>query len=179
MLGVRGADIDWGDQLIRVHRKGSGAQQWLPASPEAFVWLRLYHTEIGQIGPNERLWKTLRRRRRNGGPPEPPRSGLRLPARRPRASQQFARCQLVDARPAAATRNPLDSAHPLRLCAGRLAIVGPGHLRTRMALATGRLPVEAVYPGRRTWPDLRPGLEVPLTARRQQLATLLREKGTT
>ncbi|WP_431921068.1 hypothetical protein [Nonomuraea jabiensis] len=44
-------------------------------------------------------------------------------------------------------KDQLDSAHPLRLCAGRLAIVGPGHLRTRMALATGRLPVEAVYPG--------------------------------
>jgi integrase len=41
LLGLRGGDLDWGDQLIRVRRKGSGAEQWLPASPEAFVWLRL------------------------------------------------------------------------------------------------------------------------------------------
>lgn len=68
LLGVAGADVDWGDQLIRVRRKGSGAQQWLPASPESFVWLRLYWREVGEIGPDERVWRTLRRRRRAGGP---------------------------------------------------------------------------------------------------------------
>ncbi|MDN3243051.1 hypothetical protein [Glycomyces tritici] len=30
-------DIDWGSQLIRVIRKGSRAEQWLPVSPEAIV----------------------------------------------------------------------------------------------------------------------------------------------
>jgi integrase/recombinase XerD len=68
LLGVAGADIDWGDQLIRVRRKGSGAWQWLPASPESFVWLRLYLREIGEVGPADRVWKTRRRRRRDGGP---------------------------------------------------------------------------------------------------------------
>lgn len=42
LLGVRASDVDWGDQLVRVRRKGSDAEQWLPASAEAFVWLRLY-----------------------------------------------------------------------------------------------------------------------------------------
>jgi integrase/recombinase XerD len=68
LLGVAGADIDWGDQLIRVRRKGSGAWQWLPASPDSFVWLRLYLREIGEVGPSDRVWKTRRRRRRDGGP---------------------------------------------------------------------------------------------------------------
>jgi integrase/recombinase XerD len=63
LLGMTGADVDWGDQLIRVRRKGSDAEQWLPASPEAFVWLRLYWNEVGGIGPNDPLWVTLRRRR--------------------------------------------------------------------------------------------------------------------
>jgi len=67
LLGVTGADVDWGDQLIRVRRKGSGAQQWLPASPESFVWLRLYLREIGQVGQHDQVWRTLRRRRRSDG----------------------------------------------------------------------------------------------------------------
>lgn len=35
LLGIRGCDVDWGEQLVMVRRKGSGAEQWLPASPEA------------------------------------------------------------------------------------------------------------------------------------------------
>ena len=68
LLGILGADIDWGDQLIRVRRKGTGIQQWLPASPEAFVWLRLYVAETGGPGGSESVWRTLRQRRgREGG----------------------------------------------------------------------------------------------------------------
>jgi len=67
LLGLRGGDLDWGDQLIRVRRKGSGAEQWLPASPEAFVWLRLYVAEIGDLSADGAVWLTLRRRRRGGG----------------------------------------------------------------------------------------------------------------
>ena len=66
ILGIRGVDLDWGDQLVRVCRKGSGAAQWLPASPEAFVWIRLYLAEIGPLGPDEPLWRTLRRRADGG-----------------------------------------------------------------------------------------------------------------
>lgn len=68
VLGLRGVDVDWSDQLVRVHRKGSGAPQWLPASPEAFVWLRLYLADlIDQPGPNDPLWWTLRRRNHGAG----------------------------------------------------------------------------------------------------------------
>ncbi|MGW5731035.1 tyrosine-type recombinase/integrase [Nocardia beijingensis] len=67
LLGLCGADVDWGHQLIQVRRKGSGAQQWLPASPDAFVWLRLYYSEAGTPGPAEAVWRTLRRRRHAGG----------------------------------------------------------------------------------------------------------------
>jgi integrase/recombinase XerD len=67
LLGLRGADLDWGDQLIQVRRKGTDAEQWLPASPDAFVWLRLYLAEIGEVGADEPVWQTLRRRRRGSG----------------------------------------------------------------------------------------------------------------
>jgi hypothetical protein len=67
LLGIRGADVDWGDQLVRVRRKGSGAEQWLPASAEAFVWLRLYLADVGEVPADGPAWVTLRRRRRAGG----------------------------------------------------------------------------------------------------------------
>ena len=67
LLGVRGVDLDWGEQLVRVVRKGSGAEQWLPASPDAFVWIRLYFAEIGLLEPNESIWWTLRRRDHGDG----------------------------------------------------------------------------------------------------------------
>ncbi|GLY08665.1 site-specific integrase [Actinoplanes sp. NBRC 101535] len=67
LLGLQGVDLNWGEQLVRVCRKGSGAEQWLPASPEAFVWLRLYLAELGLLEPNEQVWWTLRRRDRGDG----------------------------------------------------------------------------------------------------------------
>jgi integrase len=58
-------DVLPGDQLVSVTRKGSRAVQELPASPDAFVWLRLYQEEIWRKGaPRGRrqpLWFTLRR----------------------------------------------------------------------------------------------------------------------
>lgn len=67
ILGVRGCDLDWGDQLVRVRRKGTQAEQWLPTSPDAFVWLRLHLDEIGGVGPDDPVWQTLRRRDHGGG----------------------------------------------------------------------------------------------------------------
>lgn len=69
LLGMRGADIDWGEQLIQVRRKGTRKLQWIPASPDAFVWLRLYFSEVGEPGPDEPVWVTLRKRSKDGGPP--------------------------------------------------------------------------------------------------------------
>jgi integrase/recombinase XerD len=68
ILGLHVADIDWGEQQIRVHRKGTRAAQWLPASPDAFVWLRLYLADLATpLGSNDFVWWTLRRRNRGGG----------------------------------------------------------------------------------------------------------------
>ncbi len=64
LLGVRQGDVDAGGQLISVVRKGSRAVQQLPASADAFVWLRLYQAEVGHLvpaGAGEPLWWTLRR----------------------------------------------------------------------------------------------------------------------
>ena len=52
------------EQTIGVVRKGSRALQHLPASTDAFVWLRLYQQEmLGLVprGPEEPVWWTLRR----------------------------------------------------------------------------------------------------------------------
>jgi site-specific recombinase XerD len=58
-------DVRPGDQLISVTRKGSRDVQELPASPDAFVWLRLYQEEMWRKGAprgrNHPLWLTLRR----------------------------------------------------------------------------------------------------------------------
>ncbi|MFI6743966.1 DUF6283 family protein [Nonomuraea sp. NPDC050451] len=59
------------------------------------------------------------------------------------------------------------TAHPMRLCAGRLAVVGPHHVPTRMSLIAGTLPIEAVHPDTRDWPALHASL-TELVARRQE-----------
>ena len=64
LLGARCSDVDPGQQLVTVVRKGSRSLQQLPASPDAFVWLRLYQSEIDQeisTGPDDPLWWTRRR----------------------------------------------------------------------------------------------------------------------
>jgi integrase len=64
LLGVRQCDIDPGQQLIAVVRKGSRAVQQVPASADAFVWLRLYQEELRDTAPRGRtqpVWWTLRR----------------------------------------------------------------------------------------------------------------------
>lgn len=64
LLSVTNAALDPGRQLISVLRKGSGAAQELPASGDAFVWLRLYQVEMDGLigdGPDQPVWWTLRR----------------------------------------------------------------------------------------------------------------------
>jgi site-specific recombinase XerC len=64
LLGLRCGDVDPGQQLITVIRKGSRALQQIPASPDALVWLRLYRCEREQTlpaGRDDPLWWTRRR----------------------------------------------------------------------------------------------------------------------
>ena len=64
LLSVTHGGVEPGRQLITVVRKGSGAEQQLPASTDAFVWLRLYQLEMDEAIPSGRrqpLWWTLRR----------------------------------------------------------------------------------------------------------------------
>jgi len=64
LLSATPAGADPGRQLITVTRKGTGELQQLPASADAFVWLRLYQVEMAGLIPAGRrqpLWWTLRR----------------------------------------------------------------------------------------------------------------------
>jgi integrase len=64
LLGATVGDVDPGQQLITVIRKGSRALQQLPASPDAFVWLRLYQADLDGLvadGRDQPLWWTTRR----------------------------------------------------------------------------------------------------------------------
>jgi site-specific recombinase XerD len=60
LLGVELDRVDVGAQRIGVHRKGSGRLQWLPASADAFVWLRLYQQYQQRPAGERALWLTLR-----------------------------------------------------------------------------------------------------------------------
>jgi len=64
LLSATQGGVDPGRQLITVVRKGSRQVQELPASTDAFVWLRLYQLELDGVIPRGRrqpLWWTLRR----------------------------------------------------------------------------------------------------------------------
>jgi len=61
LLGVTLDRVDPGEQRIGVRRKGSGRLQWLPASADAFVWLRLYEQHAHRPVGERALWLTRRR----------------------------------------------------------------------------------------------------------------------
>lgn len=64
LLSARQSLVAPEEQTIGVIRKGSRALQHLPASADAFVWLRLYQQEILDLvprGPEDPVWWTLRR----------------------------------------------------------------------------------------------------------------------
>jgi site-specific recombinase XerD len=64
LLGADCGDADPGQQLITVIRKGTRFLQQLPASPDAFVWLRLFQAQLHGLVPAGRdqpLWWTSRR----------------------------------------------------------------------------------------------------------------------
>lgn len=60
LLGVTVDLVKVGEQRIGVHRKGSGRLQWLPASADAFVWLRLYEQQTLRPDGEQALWLTRR-----------------------------------------------------------------------------------------------------------------------
>jgi site-specific recombinase XerD len=63
LLSATLAGIDPGRQVITVVRKGTRELQELPASTDAFVWLRLYQVQMQGLIPQGRrqpLWWTLR-----------------------------------------------------------------------------------------------------------------------
>jgi integrase len=60
LLGVTTDRVDPGEQCIGVYRKGSGRLQWLPASADAFVWLRLYEQRAQRPPGETALWLTRR-----------------------------------------------------------------------------------------------------------------------
>lgn len=64
LLSTTQGGVDPGRQLVSVVRKGTGEVQELPASTDAFVWLRLYQVQMEGLIPKGRrlpLWWTLRR----------------------------------------------------------------------------------------------------------------------
>jgi integrase len=64
LLSATQGGADPGRQVITVIRKGSRAVQELPASTDAFVWLRLYQLEMDgliPVGRGQPLWWTSRR----------------------------------------------------------------------------------------------------------------------
>jgi integrase len=63
LLSVTQGGVDPGRQMIAATRKGTREIQQLPASPDAFVWLRLYQVETDgliQKGKRRPLWWTSR-----------------------------------------------------------------------------------------------------------------------
>lgn len=128
LLGVRGCDLDWGDQLIRVRRKGTQAEQWLPASPDAFVWLRLYIDELGGVGAGEQVWQTLRHRDHGRGLRRQPLSYDALRAVLRRANESLAaNWTMHDLRHTCALRMVRDDQLSLR---DVQTILGHAHLTT-------------------------------------------------
>lgn len=62
---MAGEDIDWGNALIHVVRKGGRKAQWLPVSGGAVVWLRRYQAESGYVaGSEDPVWVVARGQRR-------------------------------------------------------------------------------------------------------------------
>jgi site-specific recombinase XerC len=130
LLGARGGDVDPGQQLITVVRKGSRAVQQLPACADAFVWLRLYQCSLDRAvptGADDPLWWARR------GMPRP----LTYHAARAmftRANQALgANWSLHDLRHTAAYRMARDPQLPL--CAVQW-VLGHAHLSTTQLYLT-------------------------------------------
>jgi integrase len=128
--GARRGDADPGQQLITVIREGTRVLQPLPASPDAFVWLRLYQQQLHGLvpaGPGDLLWWTLRR-------PFRPLTYHAARAVFTRAGAALGgRWRLHDLRHTAAYRMARDPAMPLT---GVQWVLGHAHLSTTQLYLT-------------------------------------------
>jgi len=61
LLGMRGHDVDWGGQRVRLLGKGTRHPLWVAASPAFFLWLARYLAERPPRPATAPLWVTLRR----------------------------------------------------------------------------------------------------------------------
>jgi len=132
LLSATAAGTDPGRQLITVVRKGTRELAQLPASPDAFVWLRLYQAEMGALipaGRDQPLWWTLRR-------PVRPLSYHAVHRMFERASQQAGTATTLHAlRHTAAFRMADDPSLPLT---DVQAVLGHAHLTTTQIYTTPR-----------------------------------------
>lgn len=65
LVVFRGEDIDWGNALVHVVRKGGRRAQWVPVSRDAIGWLRRYQAASGYVAAaGEPVWVMLRGERR-------------------------------------------------------------------------------------------------------------------
>src|SRR5439155_1457953 len=69
LLSTTQGGADPGRQLISVVRKGTGEVQELPASTDAFVWLRLYQVQMNGLIPKGRAHASSFRARLPAGVP--------------------------------------------------------------------------------------------------------------
>lgn len=63
LLTMTNVMVDPGNQLIGVIRKGTRDLQWIPASPDAFVWLQMYQAEQPENHGHQQatVWWTRRK----------------------------------------------------------------------------------------------------------------------
>jgi len=64
LCSMRGQDVDYGRQAIRLVGKGSRDERWVATSPESLTWLARYLAAGFAADPGEPLWWTVRGARR-------------------------------------------------------------------------------------------------------------------
>lgn len=132
LLSVTQGRVDPGRQLISVVRKGSRVIQELPASTDAFVWLRLYQVEMEELTPcgvDQPLWWTFRR-------PVRPLTYHAVHRMFERVNQQAGTCSTLHSlRHTAAYRMAEDPALPLT---DVQHVLGHAHLNTTQIYLTPR-----------------------------------------
>lgn len=147
LLELRLEDLDIGRGLVALTGKGHRDVEWVPASPDAMLWLASYLAETEPLRPagDTRLWRTLRR------PIRP--LGVFGVAAGPQPCQRRARGEHHLPRPAPDLRDAVDGRPQLadhrRAAADAAPVVGEhAGLRPRTDRRAGRQDARAVHPPR-------------------------------